>query len=128
MYRAVFHGLSHGLAGAGFFFVRNPGPQHLRAGCAAGDEEAASGKGNYTGTATANFKILPKATGISNIVPGKKSFTAEWKKQANQTNGYIIQYSTDKNFKKDAKTKKITNILWELTLLSPVLTRSVFRS
>jgi hypothetical protein len=67
------------------------------------------GKGNYTGTATANFKILPKATGISNIVPGKKSFTAEWKKQANQTNGYIIQYSTDKNFKKDVKNKKITN-------------------
>ena len=30
MYRAVFHGLSHGLAGTGFFFVRNPGPQHLR--------------------------------------------------------------------------------------------------
>ena len=67
------------------------------------------GKGNYTGTATANFKILPKATGISNIVPGKKSFTAEWKKQANQSNGYIIQYSTDKNFKKDVKNKKITN-------------------
>ena len=42
MYRAVFHGLSHGLAGAGFFFVRNPGPQHLRARCAAGDEEAAA--------------------------------------------------------------------------------------
>ena len=62
-----------------------------------------------SGTATANFKILPKATGISNIVPGKKSFTAEWKKQANQTNGYIIQYSTDKNFKKDVKNKKITN-------------------
>ena len=45
MYRVVFHGLSHGLAGAGFFFVRNPGPQHLRAGCAAGDEQAAAGKG-----------------------------------------------------------------------------------
>ena len=61
-------------------------------------------------TATANFKILPKATGISNIVPGKKSFSLQWKKQATQTNGYIIQYSTDSTFKKDAKTKKITNV------------------
>ena len=68
------------------------------------------GKGNYTGSLSKSFKILPKATGISNITPGKKSFSLQWKKQANQTNGYIIQYSTDKNFKKDAKTKKITNV------------------
>ena len=71
--------------------------------------EALLHRGLVKVTATANFKILPKATGISNIVPGKKSFTVQWKKQANQTNGYIIQYSTDKNFKKDVKNKKITN-------------------
>ena len=59
MYRAVFHGLSHGLAGAGFFFVRNPGPQHLWAGCAAGDEQAAAGKGNYTGNSADYGFVLP---------------------------------------------------------------------
>ena len=68
------------------------------------------GKGNYTGSLSKSFKILPKATGISNIVLGKKSFSLQWKKQATQTNGYIIQYSTDKNFKKDVKNKKITNV------------------
>ena len=68
--------------------------------------EAVLHRGLVKVTATANFKILPKATGISNIVPGKKSFSLQWKKQATQTNGYIIQYSTDKNFKKDVKTKK----------------------
>ena len=59
MYRAVFHGLSHGLAGTGFFFVRNPDPQHLRAGCAAGDEKAAAGKGNYTGNSADYGFVLP---------------------------------------------------------------------
>ena len=68
------------------------------------------GKGNYTGSLSKSFKILPKATGISNLAPGKRSFAVQWKKQANQTNGYIIQYSTDKNFKKNVKNKKIMKV------------------
>ena len=68
------------------------------------------GKGNYTGTVSTSFKILPKATGISNLASGRKSFTVRWKKQATQTSGYMIQYSTDKNFRKDVKSKRITKV------------------
>lgn len=68
------------------------------------------GKGNYTGIDSVYFKILPKATGLSKLTSGKKSFTAQWKKQATQTDGYILQYSTDSTFKKNVKTKKITNV------------------
>ena len=68
------------------------------------------GKGNYTGTVSTGFKILPKATGISNLASGRKSFTVRWKKQATQTSGYMIQYSTDKNFRKDVKSKRITKV------------------
>lgn len=68
------------------------------------------GKGNYTGTATAKFKIIPQGTTISSMTAGKKSFTVKWKKQATQTDGYLIQYSTDKDFKKDVKTKTIKKV------------------
>ena len=68
------------------------------------------GKGNYTGTATARFKIIPKGTTISSLIAGKKSFTVKWKKQATQTDGYLIQYSTDKDFKKDVKSKAIKKV------------------
>ena len=36
----------------------------------------------------------------------KKGFEAKWEKQSTQTKGYQIQYSTDKKFKKNVKTKK----------------------
>lgn len=37
-----------------------------------------------------------------------KGFSAKWKKQASQTNGYQLQYSTNSKFKgKDAKTVSI---------------------
>jgi hypothetical protein len=68
------------------------------------------GKGNYTGTATARFKIIPKGTTISSLIAGKQSFVAKWKKQATQTDGYLIQYSTDKDFKKDVKSKAIKKV------------------
>ena len=68
------------------------------------------GKGNYTGTATAKFKIIPQGTTISSLTAGKKSFTVKWKKQATQTDGYLIQYTTDKDFKKEVKTKTIKKV------------------
>ena len=60
-------------------------------------------KGNYSGTVKKTFTIKPKATTISKITAGKKAFTVKWKKQATQTTGYQIQYSTSSKFK-GAKT------------------------
>ena len=39
-----------------------------------------------------------------------KGFTVKWKKQATQTDGYLIQYTTDKDFKKEVKTKTIKKV------------------
>ncbi|MDE6659463.1 MAG: fibronectin type III domain-containing protein [Eubacterium sp.] len=65
-------------------------------------------KGGYTGTMSKSFKINPKATSLSSISAQYKGFTLKWKKQATQTNGYEIQYSTDKNFKKSNKTATVS--------------------
>lgn len=78
-------------------------------------------KGNYKGTLTKTFDILPKGTGISKLKGSVKGFKATWKKQSTQTSGYEIQYSTNKKFtkkaskikavaKKTAKSKSITGL------------------
>lgn len=64
-------------------------------------------KGNYSGTITKQFKINPKGTELLRLKPKAKAFMVEWKKQRIQTNGYEIQYSTNKSFKKNKKTKII---------------------
>lgn len=66
-----------------------------------------TGKGShYTGTVTKNFNINPKGTSLSKLGKKSKGFIARWKKQANQTTGYQIQYSMNKDFGK-AKTKTV---------------------
>ncbi|MGN0528554.1 MAG: leucine-rich repeat protein [Eubacterium sp.] len=64
-------------------------------------------KGNYSGTVKKAFTIKPKATSISKITSGKKKFTVKWKKQASQTTGYQIQYSTSSKFS-NAKTVTVS--------------------
>lgn len=63
----------------------------------------------YKGTFKKCFKIAPKGTSISKLTKAKKAFTVKWKKQATQTSGYQIQYSTNKNFKSGNKSVTITN-------------------
>lgn len=60
-------------------------------------------KGNYRGKIKENFTIIPKSTLISKVTPDKKGFIVKWKKQANQTTGYEIAYSTNSKFKKGTK-------------------------
>ena len=63
----------------------------------------------YKGEAfQSSFNILPKGTSITKLTKGKKSFTVKWKKQKTKTNGYQIQYSLKKNFKK-AKAVTVKN-------------------
>ena len=64
-----------------------------------------TGKGNYKGTIRKTWKINPGPTAISALTPASGAFTAAWKKQAVQTTGYKIQYSTDKTFKTGVSAK-----------------------
>ncbi|MCM1341748.1 MAG: fibronectin type III domain-containing protein, partial [Acetobacter sp.] len=65
-------------------------------------------KGNYSGTVTKTFTIIPKSTSITKLTVGKKKFTVRWKKLTSQATGYQIQYSTDKNLKKNNKTVTVS--------------------
>ena len=62
-------------------------------------------KNHYAGTEKRTFTIKPKGTSVSKVTsPKKAQLKVTWKKQATQTTGYQVQYSTDKNFKKGNKT------------------------
>lgn len=63
-------------------------------------------KGNYTGTVTKSFTIVPKDVEIRKVTARKKGFVVSWKKQS-QAGGYQLQYSTSKNFK-GSTTKTVT--------------------
>ena len=65
-------------------------------------------KGDYKGTYTKTFKIVPAGTTFKSVKAGKKSFTATWKKQSKQTSGYQLQYTTDKKFAKSVKTATVS--------------------
>ncbi len=54
------------------------------------------GKGNYSGSKTINFYIVPKKVTISSVKPGKKQLTVKYKKVAGAS-GYQIAYSTSKS-------------------------------
>jgi hypothetical protein len=66
--------------------------------------------GDYSGTVTKTFKINPKGTVISKLAkPGKKQIKVTWKKQAVQTTGYQIRYSTKQNMN-GAKIVNVTKV------------------
>lgn len=54
-------------------------------------------KGNYRGTSSKQFKVLPKSIRFTKVVPKKKSIALKWKKTTADC-GYEIAYSTDKKF------------------------------
>ena len=63
-----------------------------------------TGIGDYTGTASGTFTILPKKVGSPKLKAGKNQLTVKWKADKSVT-GYEIEYSLKKTFK---KAKKIT--------------------
>ena len=65
-------------------------------------------KENYSGSKSMTYSINPKGTSVSKVTAAKKGFKVTWKKQTTQTTGYQVQYSTDKNFKKNNKTVTIS--------------------
>ena len=63
-------------------------------------------KGDYAGTLSASYKIIPRATAISKLTsPAEKQLKVTWKKRVTQVDGFQIQYATNKSF---AKAKKVT--------------------
>ncbi len=64
-------------------------------------------KGNYKGSATRAFTILPQPTAITKLKIKKKGFSASWKKQNSPITGYELAYSTSGRFSK-SKTKIVT--------------------
>ena len=62
----------------------------------------------YEGTLKTTYQVKPKSTSLSTLTAKKSEIKVQWKKQATQTTGYELQYSTDKNFKKEVKTVKVT--------------------
>ncbi|MBR3974411.1 MAG: leucine-rich repeat protein, partial [Clostridia bacterium] len=73
--------------------------------------------GNYTGTKTLTFKILPPKTTVASLTAGTKSITVNLTKKTTQVTGYQIQYSTSKDFT-NAKTKTLTSYSTVKTTLS----------
>ena len=65
-------------------------------------------KNDYYGKVTKTFRINPASTSIASISAKKKGFTVKWKKQANQTSGYQVQYATDSKFESNRKTLTVS--------------------
>ena len=75
------------------------------------------GKGDYYGSVTKSFKIIPRGTPLKGKVkPRHKGFAVKWKKQPKSITGYQVQYSTDKKFKgkttviRTVKKKSVTKL------------------
>ena len=65
-------------------------------------------KGEYKGTYTRTYNVVPQGTKLKSVKAGKKSFKAIWKKQKTQTSGYQLAYSTSKKFAKKVKTTTVS--------------------
>ena len=71
-----------------------------------------TGKGAYTGSKPATFKIALGKTKITKLRAAKRAFTVTWKRQKRGAVGYQIRFSTKKNMKGPsiktiAKNKKV---------------------
>lgn len=71
-----------------------------------------TGKGDYTGTVTKTFKILPKGTSVKSLKKAKKAIVVSWKKQSakmskSRITGYQIQVATNPKFTRGKKTVSV---------------------
>ena len=62
-------------------------------------EATLTGKGQYSGSAETTFVIKPSKVALSSLEAGSGKLTVKWKK-SNGIDGYEIEYSLKKNFKK----------------------------
>ena len=76
-------------------------------------------KDNYTGKITKSFEIVPKGTSIFQTTARSKGFVVSWKRQATQTTGYQIQYSSNSKFSSAkiitvAKSRTVSRVIAKL--------------
>lgn len=65
-----------------------------------------SNSGSSANSTAKPVKVTTKATSITKLAKGKKSFTVKWKAQKKYASGYQVQWSTNKKFtKKTTKSK-----------------------
>ena len=74
-----------------------------------------TGKGNYKGTVSKTFKILPAKQTIAKLTAQKKGFAAKWTKDTNVT-GYQIQYDVKSDLKSAKSTYVKTNTTYKKTI------------
>ncbi|MBQ1915996.1 MAG: hypothetical protein II177_00755 [Lachnospiraceae bacterium] len=72
--------------------------------------------GNYTGTKTLSYKIVPKKTSISRVSAGKKKATVSYKKVSG-ISGYQVKAGTDRAVTKGTKTKNTTKTKYTMNSL-----------
>ena len=66
-------------------------------------------KGNYTGSKSVTYSIVPKSTTLLKTAStGKNWISPQWKKQTTQTTGYEIMYSKSGGFKSGNKTATVS--------------------
>lgn len=79
--------------------------------------------GVYSGTASAYTK--PKGTSLKKLKAKSKAFAVYWNKQTSKTNGYQLQYSTNKSFK-NAKTLTVSNTKTTSKTISKLSKKKVY--
>ncbi|MDR0197385.1 MAG: fibronectin type III domain-containing protein [Oscillospiraceae bacterium] len=56
-----------------------------------------TGKGNYTGSKTVTFKVVPKKAAISSVSESNRKITLKWGKVSGSVTGYKVYYSESKS-------------------------------
>ena len=74
-----------------------------------------TGKGNYKGTVSKTFKILPAKQTIAKITSQKKGFAVKWTKDTNVT-GYQIQYDVKSDLKSAKSAYVKSNTTYKKTI------------
>ena len=72
--------------------------------------------GNYTGTKTLSYKIVPKKTSISRVSTGKKKATVSYKKVSG-ISGYQVKAGTNRAVTKGTKTENTTKTKYTMNSL-----------
>ena len=79
----------------------------------------AAGKGNYTGTVSENFEIIPQRTSLEDSEESDTEIKVKWTSMRDQITGYQLQYGFDEKFRKDSKI----DIVSDASKASAVITK-----
>jgi len=79
----------------------------------------AAGKGNYTGTVSENFEIIPQRTSLEDSEESDTEIKVKWPSMRDQITGYQLQYGFDDKFRRDSKI----DIVSDASKTSAVITK-----